>query len=102
VTAVDDPVLAFLNSPLGAALGFAAGMLLVYVVVVPLRWWRDRRQQQPWRREETLRRQLRELEDQIWHESLPDWQREALERADWQRVEIRREARRRLGLPEEA
>jgi hypothetical protein len=33
----------FWNSPLGMALGFAAGSLLVYVVVLPLLWWRDRR-----------------------------------------------------------
>jgi hypothetical protein len=101
VTAVDNPVLAFLNSPLGAALGFAAGTLLVYLVAIPLFWWWDCRRQQCWRREETLRWQLRELEDQIWRESLPDWQREAMERADQKRAEIKREARRRLGLPEE-
>ena len=89
MTAVDDPVLAFLNPPLAAVLGFAAGTLLVYVVVVPLGCWRDRRQQ------------LRQLEDQMWRENLSDWQREALERADRQRAETRREARRRLGSPEE-
>jgi hypothetical protein len=98
---MDDSVRAFLNSPLGAALGFAAGSLLVYLVAVPLCWWRDRRQQQRWRREDTLRRQLRELEDQIWRDSLPDWQREAIEEADRKRAEIRREARRRLGLTDE-
>ena len=98
---MDDPVLAFLNSPLGAALGFAAGTLLVYLVAIPLFWWRDRRHQQRWRREETLQRQLRELEDEIWRESLPDWQREAMEEADRKRAEVKWEARRRLGLPEE-
>jgi hypothetical protein len=55
-----------------------------------------------WQREETLRRQLWELEDQIWRDSLPDWQREVMERGRQQRAEIKREARRRLGLPEEA
>jgi hypothetical protein len=101
MTAVDDPVLAFLNSPLGAALGFAAGTLLVYIVAIPLGWWWDRQRQQRWRREDTLRQQLRELEDQLWRESLPDWHREAIEAADRKRAEIRREARRRLGLPED-
>jgi hypothetical protein len=45
-----------------------------------------------WQQEQALQRQLRELERQIWKESLPDWRREA---------EIKCEARRRLGLPEE-
>jgi hypothetical protein len=48
-----------------------------------------------------LQQQLRDLEQQIWRESLPDKQREALEEADRKQVEIRREAPRRLGLPEE-
>jgi hypothetical protein len=65
-------------------------------ILVLQRWWqrRDRR-----RRE--LDCQLRELEDQIWLDSLPEWQREAIERGRQQRAEIKREARRRLGLPEE-
>jgi hypothetical protein len=33
---MEDSMRAFLNSPLGAALGFAAGTLLVYGVIVPL------------------------------------------------------------------
>ena len=41
------------------------------------------------------------MEQQIWRESLPDWQREALDEVDRQQVEIRHEARRRLGLSEE-
>jgi hypothetical protein len=93
---------ACLNSPLGTAWGFAAGTRLVCGVVVLLGWWRDRWQQQRWRREDILRRQLREFEDQLWRERLPDWQRESMEQADRRRGEIRREARLRLGLPEEA
>jgi hypothetical protein len=37
----------------------------------------------------------------MWRESLPDWQRETVEEADRKRAAITREARRRLGLPEE-
>jgi hypothetical protein len=40
------------------------------------------------------------VEDQIWRESLPDWQREAIDAADRERMAIKQEARRRLGLPE--
>lgn len=53
------------------------------------------------RRRLAVHAQLREMEHQIWRESLPDEQREALEAADRKQVEIAREARRRLGLPEE-
>jgi hypothetical protein len=74
----------------------------VPVVVIGLVLWlvirwlnrRDRRQRE-------VQAQIWEMERQIWRESLPDWQREALEEADRQQVEIHLEARRRLGLPEE-
>ena len=67
-------------------------------------WWLNRRDRRQWAeqdRRQALQQQLRDLEQQIWRESLPDWQREALEEADRKQVEIHREARRRLGLPEE-
>jgi hypothetical protein len=60
-------------------------------------WWLNRRD----RRQREMQAQIWDLERQIWRESLPDWQREALEEADRKQVGIRREARRRLGLPEE-
>jgi hypothetical protein len=108
VTAVDDQVFAFFNTPLGAAVGFAIGTLVAYLVLMPLTWWLDCRDRRRWQREEALRQQqvalrqqLRDLEDQIRHESLPDWMREAIEAGRRQRAEIRREARRRMGLPEE-
>jgi len=63
--------------------------------------WSHRRERRRWAREAELRQQLRDMEQQIWRESLPAWQREALEAADRQRVVITQEARRRLGLPEE-
>jgi hypothetical protein len=50
-------------------------------------------------RESMVRRQLWDMEDQSWIESLPNWTREAVERGRQQREEITREARRRLGLP---
>ena len=81
-------------------LGLALGLLVALVPVGILVWWQQRDMRR-WRRENELRQQLWELEDQIWRESLPDWQREAFDRADRQRVAIQREARRRLGLPEE-
>jgi hypothetical protein len=80
-------------------------MVLVSAVVFGLIWYLkhiDRRDRQPWQREVELRHQLWELEQQIWRESLPDWQREAIEEVDRKRAEMRQEARRRLGLPEEA
>jgi hypothetical protein len=60
--------------------------------------WDTRRTRRRWDREATVRQQLCEMEDQIWRESLPDGAREAIERRRQERVEIKREARRRLGL----
>jgi hypothetical protein len=78
------------NSPLAIVLGVLVGTLVGLAPIIVLqRWWQRRD------------RHLRELEDQIWLDSLPDEDREAIERGRQQRVEIRREARRRLGLPEE-
>ena len=89
------------NSPLAIMLGVLVGTLVGLAPIIILQRWWQRRDRRRWQREETLRRQLWELEDQIWLDSLPEWQREAIERGRQQRVEIRREARRRLGLPEE-
>jgi hypothetical protein len=85
-----------LNSLLGLALGLLVGL----APVVVFGWWQCRERRR-WKREDELRQQLWEMEDQIWRDSLPDWQREAMARGRQQRVEIKREARRRLGLPEE-
>jgi hypothetical protein len=84
-------------------------------LVLGWEWWLNRRAQRRWDRgeaesrrqwaeqdrHEAVQRQLQELEDQIWRESLPDWQREAMAEAARQRAMIHQEARRRLGLPEE-
>jgi hypothetical protein len=61
----------------------------------------DTRDRARWAREEEARRQLREMEQQIWLESLPDWQREAILEGRQRQAAITQEARRRLGLPEE-
>jgi hypothetical protein len=60
------------------ALG-APWLLIVVMEWLNHRWWRR------W-----------ELEDQLWRERPPDWQREAIAAADRTRAEVTREARRRL------
>jgi hypothetical protein len=87
-----------LQSPLGMILGFLAGAVTSGLVF----GWRQRRERRGGEREAELRQPLWEVEDQIWRDSLPDWQREAIDAADRQRVAIQQEARRRLGLPEQA
>jgi hypothetical protein len=95
-----------LSPPTTAAyIAVACMMVLVSAVVFGLIWYLkhiDRRDRQRWQREVELRHQLWELEQQIWRESLLDWQREAIEEVDRKRAEMKQEARRRLGLPEEA
>jgi hypothetical protein len=73
------------------------GALGAYLAFFGVLLWRQRRE----RRQTEVAQQLREMEQAIWEESLPDDQREALQVARAQRADIRREARRRLGLPEE-
>ena len=90
----------------------AIGALVCITVLVPvwvLFWWTNRRWWRQWDQEQAarerqgaLQRQLWEMEDQIRRESLPDWQREAIEEADRKRVAIQQEARRRRALPEDA
>jgi hypothetical protein len=98
----------FWNSPLGIALGFAAGLLGVYVVALPLWWWWDRRHWQRFQqrhaarqRQWDLAQQLREVEAQIREEQLSDEERAWRRAYQARQAEIRQEARRRLGLPEE-
>jgi hypothetical protein len=98
----------FLNSPLGAALGFAVGSLVVYAVFIPLWWWLYRRKRRRWQQQEAerqrqwvLQRQVCELEDQIREERLSEEEREWRRQYREEQAEVKREARRRLGLPEE-
>jgi uncharacterized membrane protein len=106
-------------SPMTITLVTIAGLAVGVLPACAVLWWfghracrqivqaeaaRHRRwqaEQAERRRQWALQQQQRDLEQQIWRESLPDWQREAIEAADRQQVEIQREARRRLGLPEE-
>jgi hypothetical protein len=90
----------FRPTPLGGVLSILAGTVVgVGPFLLPY-WGLTRRDARRWQREAERSQQLRDLEDQIWRESLPDWQREAIERADRTRAAIRHEAR-RLGLPED-
>jgi hypothetical protein len=72
-------------------------MWVVIVSIWTVMWWMTRRD----RRRAELQQQLREMEQAIYEETLPEDEREALRRVREQRAEIRREARRRLGLPED-
>jgi hypothetical protein len=81
-------------------LQLAGGVAIVLGLLVPpmaVFWWLNRRDRRRWE----VHAQLREMEQAIWEESLPDWQREAIQKQRQQQVEIHREARRRLGLPDE-
>jgi hypothetical protein len=92
---------AFAITPLDVALGMSIGLMVGFLAFLLLMWWDHCRTLWRWRREDTRRRQLWDMEDQICLESLPDWQREAMARGRQQRAEVKREARRRLGLPTE-
>ena len=98
----------FWQTPFGQGLGALAGLAVGLLPGLLLYWWLMRRDRRRWQQEDAerqrqwaLQQQLRDVEQQVWRESLPDWQREAIEEADRKRVEIRRDARRRLDLPEE-
>jgi hypothetical protein len=101
-------MLEFLNSPLGIVLGFLAGALPVLIVFGWLAWWlnrRDRRRMEQrsdaHRREMELQHQLWDMQDQIREENLPEDEREWRRQYRQREAEVKREARRRLGLPEE-
>jgi hypothetical protein len=64
-------------------LGLALGLLVGLAPAAVLVWW-QRRERRRWEREDQLRQQLWEMEQLVWRESLPAWQREAVEKADRQ------------------
>ena len=71
-------------------------------------WWLNRRDRRRWAHEQAertrqwaLQQQVWEMEQQIWDEQLSDEAREAQRQARERAAAVRREARRRLGLPEE-
>jgi hypothetical protein len=70
--------------------------LAVCALIIAVMCWLNRRD----RRRAELQQQLREMEEAIYEETLPDEQREWRRQYREQRAAIRREARRRLGLPD--
>jgi hypothetical protein len=94
----------FLNSPLGVVLWMMGGMLPWWLVA----WRSMRRDRRHWQqkaaedaRQWALQRQLWDLEQQIWDEQLSEEEHERRRQAQARVAEVRREARQRLGLPEE-
>jgi uncharacterized membrane protein YfbV (UPF0208 family) len=71
--------------------------LAAFALTIPVLWWMTRRD----RRRLEVQLQLREMEQAIYEETLPEERREALRQYRAEQAEIRREARRRLGLPDE-
>jgi hypothetical protein len=89
-------MVAFLNFPLAIVLVCIVGMLSA-VVVWELMGWLNRRDQRRWE----VREQLREMEQAIREEAMPEEERERQRRYRQEQAEVTREARRRLGLPDE-
>jgi hypothetical protein len=83
-----DAVLAFWNS-WGALVAIGAVNVAIWVM--------NRRDRRRWEVQE----QLRDMEQAIREEGLPDEEREWLRRYRRREAAIKQEARRRLGLPEE-
>jgi high-affinity Fe2+/Pb2+ permease len=81
---------AFLNSPLGAALGTILGLVAAWLIIAPIWWWLHRRDERRWAVQAQIREESMSEEWREWHRQ---WRA--------QQAEIHREARRRLGLPEE-
>jgi hypothetical protein len=71
--------------------------LMVFAVVVGVLWWMHRHD----RRREGLGTPFDAMEQMIYEETLPEEPREWRRHYREQQAEITREARRRLGLPEE-
>jgi hypothetical protein len=87
-----EAVLAFWKS-WGVLVAAGAVSVAIWVAI----WVVNRRDQRRWEVQE----QLREMGQAIREEGLPDEEREWLRRYREEQAEIKREARRRLGLPEE-
>jgi hypothetical protein len=79
------------------------GVAIWLVITTPmwaLLWWNHRRCQADRRRWE-VQRQVWDMERQIMDKQLPDEVRQSQRRARQRAAEVRREARRRLGLPDD-
>jgi hypothetical protein len=91
----------FLTQPIPAALTF---FLVANVPIWTLMWWfsrRDRRRAAEDKRHWELQQQLWEMERRIWDEQRSDEERERERQAQARVADVKCEARRRLGLPEE-
>ena len=90
-----------LTSPQAVALARGVATVLASLgpamAILALFWWWHRRDRRRWE----LQQQIWEMEQQIREEAMPDWQREVIQEHRQQQADIAREARRRLGLPEE-
>jgi hypothetical protein len=87
----------FFNAPPGMALVCVAPVVLLVIVLCWLNARDTRRILRRWEME----RQLRDLEAQIYEESLPAEEQERRRQFRAAQAEVKREARRRLGLPDE-
>jgi hypothetical protein len=85
------------NSPLAFIVAVGAVQRVIWSVFGVLWHRRERR----WKREEMVRRQLWDLEQQIREEGISEEWRQWHQEYRQRQAEIKREARRRLGLPEE-
>jgi hypothetical protein len=87
----------FFNAPPGMVLVCVAPVVLLAIVLCWLNARDTRRISRRWE----MACQLRELEAQIYEESLPEEERARRRQFREAQAEVTREARRRLGLPEE-
>jgi hypothetical protein len=90
-------MLEFFNTPLGKTLLSIAPVVLLALVLCWLSARDTRRILRRWE----VERQLRDLEAQIYEERLPEEERERRRQFRAEQAAVKREARRRLGLPEE-
>lgn len=98
----------FLNAALVVFPAVIIGTVIGLGPCLVLTRWLDRRERRRWQQQEAesqrqfaLQRQLWELEDRIREERLSDEEREWRRHYREEQAEVKREARRRLGLPEE-
>jgi uncharacterized membrane protein YccC len=87
----------FLNAALVVFPAVIIGTVIGLAPCMVLTRWLDRRERRRWQ----VQQQLRDMEQAIREEGLPDEERERLRREREREAVIQQEARRRLGLPEE-
>jgi Mg2+/citrate symporter len=87
----------FLNVALVVVLAVIVGTVMGVEPCMVLTWWLNRRERRRWQ----MQQQLRDMEQAIREEGLPDEERERLRRYREREAAIKQEARLRMGLPEE-